>query len=267
MDPRTGRSRRDETNGEHAVSTSPWSNFRPVRCPLCVGGCSDRVDGRRRVIDPVVVDAPRPPADRAGALLAQARSWAGRPVSEVGSAVAGKGGVGQRLEAALGLHPRFDDVDDPTSGVELKTLPFAFNVAGRARVQQSTFLTSASLMSLAQERWDTSRVKKKLTRVLFVPVEVKSARIGSAFLYEPDDADTAALRADWEDLADLVVRGLGFAITGRRGRWLQLRPKAKNAATTTQATTVDGDDIVLRPQGFYLRSAFTQRLLDERFPG
>jgi DNA mismatch repair protein MutH len=163
-------------------------------------------------------------------------------------------------------HPRFDDVDDLASGVEVKTLPFGFNRAGRARVRQSTFLTSASLTSLAAERWDTSRVKKKLTRVLFLPIDVDSARIGTAFLYEPNDVDIAAFRADWEDLADLVARGLGFAITARRGRLLQLRPKAKNATVTMQATTVDGDDIVLRPQGFYVRRVLTQRLIDDRFP-
>lgn len=217
------------------------------------------------------------------ALLAQARSWAGSTVDDVtvgGSSGVHKGSVGQRLERALGLKPVFDDVDDPASGVEVKTLPFRIDAAGRPRVTESTFVTSASLSSLIGERWETSRVKKKLTRVLFVPVERvrgervpggrlpergRPGRIGTAFLYEPDDVDEAILRADWEDLADLVARGLGFAISARRGRVLQLRPKAKNAAVMTTAETADGDEIQLRPQGFYLRTRFTQRLVDDRF--
>ena len=204
---------------------------------------------------------------QAALLLKQARSWAGHVVVDVAPAPAAghKGGVGQRLEQALGLKPRFDDVDDPISGVELKTLPVAMRSDGKARVLESTFVTTASASSLVSETWATSRVRKKIRRVLFVPVERATTRIGAAFLYEPDDADEAVLRADWEDLADLVAAGLGFAISARRGQVLQLRPKAKNAQTTTTATTSSGEEIELRPQGFYLRSRFTQALIEQRF--
>jgi DNA mismatch repair protein MutH len=70
------------------------------------------------------------------------------------------------------------------------------------------------------------------------------------------------LRADWEDLSDLVARGLGFAVTSKRGRYLHLRPKAKDAAQTRRAATVDDDGVILRPQGFYLRRSLTQRVLE-----
>ena len=203
----------------------------------------------------------------ADALLQRARSWAGYSVSDVAVAPTPghKGAVGQRLEQALGLKPRFDDVDDPLSGIELKTLPVALKGSGRARVLESTFVTTASASSLVKETWANSRVRKKVSRVLFVPVERQTLRIGSAFLYEPDAEDEIVLRADWEDLADLVAAGLGFAITAHRGRVLQLRPKVVNATTTTRATVSDGEEITLRPQGFYLRSRFTQHLIDVRF--
>jgi DNA mismatch repair protein MutH len=177
--------------------------------------------------------------------------------------------VGQRLEQALGLKPRFDDVDDPVTGVEVKTLPIGIAKDGRARVLESTFVTSASASSLVHETWASSRVKKKLARVLFVPVERSTSRIGAAFLYEPDDDDEALLRADWEDLADFVAAGLGFAISARRGHLLQLRPKARNAQAMTTATTTGttsrGEEVEIRPQGFYLRPKFTQYLIDTRF--
>ncbi|MDP2343928.1 MAG: MutH/Sau3AI family endonuclease [Deltaproteobacteria bacterium] len=209
--------------------------------------------------------------DHEGDLLRRARSWAGHVVVDVAPAPAAghKGGVGQRLEQALGLKPRFDDVDDPVSGIEVKTLPFAMGTRGQARVLESTFVTTASASTLVRETWATSRVKKKLARVLFVPVERSTSRIGAAFLYEPDDDDEAILRADWEDLSDFVAAGLGFAISARRGRVLQLRPKAKNAQTTTTVTTTStatcGEEIEIRPQGFYLRPKFTQQLIDQRF--
>lgn len=162
-----------------------------------------------------------------------------------------------------------DDVDDPRSGVELKTLPFRVDDDGQARVLEATYVTAATAADLVRETWATSRVKKKLTRVLFVPIErprVGPGRIGTSFLYAPDDATLAVLRRDWEDLADLVARGLGFAITARRGIILHLRPKARDASVLTRARVVDDDDVALRPQGFYLRRSFTQSLVDERFP-
>jgi DNA mismatch repair protein MutH len=207
---------------------------------------------------------------RARTLLATARTWAGRVVDDVAaSATTGpwnKGGVGQRLEAALGLSPRFDDVDDPLSGVEVKTLPFRVDADGRPRVLEATFVTSATASDLVHETWSTSRAKKKLTRVLFIPVERATHVVGTSFLYEPDPATLDVLRHDWEDLADLVARGLGFACSSRRGTILHLRPKARDASVVTHVDVVDDADVALRPQGFYLRRAFTQALVDALFP-
>jgi DNA mismatch repair protein MutH len=202
-------------------------------------------------------------AARAEALLQAARRLAGVDVTSLGGH--GKGGVGQRVEQALGLAPRFDDVDDPESGVELKTLPVRLR-DGRATVTEVTFVTMATTDSLVGETWATSRARKKLQQVLFVPVvdvaDGAPARLGAAFLWRPDAHQAAQLRADWEDLSDLVARGLGFAVTSRRGVWLHLRPKARDAAQTRRASTVDDDEVVLRPQGFYLRRTLTQRLLE-----
>ncbi len=200
-------------------------------------------------------------------LLARARAFAGYAVGDVdvdARAFGGKGAVGMRLEAALGLKPVHDDVDDPIGGVEVKTLPFRLRDDG-AKVTEATFVTSASVPMLMHETWETSRVKKKLSCVLFIPIETTSQRIGTAFLYTPPPDDEAVLRADWEDLADLVTQGLGFAIRSQRGAVLHLRPKAKDASVTTATTTADGDDVVLRPQGFYLRARFTEGLLRAAF--
>jgi DNA mismatch repair protein MutH len=193
---------------------------------------------------------------------------------DVKDLTARKGFVGQWVERALGLSPRFDDVDHPESGTEVKTLPVRLGPRG-ARVQEGTFVTSASVETLIDETWSTSRVRRKLMRVLFVPVVSIPADhsagaglcadviVGTAFLWTPSLAVETQLQRDWEDLSDLVTRGLGFAISGRRGVYLQLRPKAKDAATTTTVRTIDDDGVVMRPQGFYLRRALTQACLDE----
>jgi DNA mismatch repair protein MutH len=207
------------------------------------------------------------------ALWTHACAWAGRSVDDVAPAPAGapanKGGVGQRLERALGLRPQHDDVDDPASGVEVKTLPFRLDGAGRPRVAEATYVTAATATDLVRETWATSRARRKLRRVLFIPVERTRGgvgRIGTSFLYEPDAPTWQRLQQDWEDLADLVARGLGFAVSSRRGTILHLRPKARDAAVLTRVDVVDDADVALRPQGFYLRRTFTQALVDARFP-
>jgi DNA mismatch repair protein MutH len=239
-------------------------------------GTFGAVDRSRRLIAPTATGGGDAARERAKALLDRARGFAGKTVDEVaphsvgrsGGApgVSNKGGVGQRLEAALGLAPRFDDVDDPASGVEVKTVPFRVDVTGRARVLEATFITTASAADLVHETWATSRARKKLARVLFVPVERSTLRVGTAFLYEPDAVTMEVLRTDWEDLADLVARGLGFACSSRRGVLLHLRPKAKDSFVTTRVDLVDEADALVRPQGFYLRRAFTEALLDALFP-
>ncbi len=217
----------------------------------------------------IVIAEGRGVNDAARALIERARALAGTPVAELTSSSsltsmpgAHKGSAGQRVERALGLRPVFDDVDDPDSGCEVKTLPVKLGARGPS-VQEVTWVTSATVERLVEETWPTSRVRHKLQQVLFVPV-VSSAndvdRVGAAFLWVPDDDEERLLRADWEDLSDLLARGLGFAVTSRRGQALHVRPKARDAQHVRATRTVD-DDVVLRPQGFYLRRAFTQSLL------
>ena len=97
----------------------------------------------------------------AAALLARARRLAGLDLAQLAgragvapavvaalqaaeTQTAQKGFVGQWVERALGLKPRFDDVDDPASGTEVKTLPVRIGPRG-ARVVEGTFVTTASV--------------------------------------------------------------------------------------------------------------------------
>lgn len=210
--------------------------------------------------------------------LGRARSLAGLRLATLttGENERHKGSIGNAIERALGLTPSSaagPDVPAHASheapfreGLEVKTLP----VAG-GRVLESTWVASASTESMQTETWLTSRVRAKLACVLFVPVEggtvpFDQRRVGTSFVWCPDDVEEATLRADWEDLADLVAQGLGFAVSARRGRALQLRPKAANATVRRTSAAADGEEYRGRPQGFYLRRAFTQAILDARFP-
>ena len=201
-------------------------------------------------------------------LLALARSLAGRALGALSerAPASGKGAAGELIERALGIEPSSrPEPDLPALGIEVKTLP----VRG-GRLVESTWVCSASPAALTAETWATSRARAKLARVLFVPIdasarELADRRVGTAFLWTPDDEEEALLRADWEDLADLVAHGLSSAVSARRGRVLQLRPKARDASVTRSFRTPDGERYLGRPQGFYLRRAFVQRVVDARF--
>lgn len=201
-------------------------------------------------------------------LLARALSLAGRPLSmlQEGAAGVGKGAAGEMVERALGIAPSSrPEPDVPELGIEVKTLPVR-----DGRVVESTWVCTAAPASIVHESWASSRARAKLARVLFVPIDVSAPalldrRVGTAFLWSPDEDEERTLRSDWEDLADLVAQGLSSSLSARRGRALQLRPKAKDASVVRRFTAPDGESWLARPQGFYLRRAFVQGIVDARF--
>jgi DNA mismatch repair protein MutH len=176
-----------------------------------------------------------------------------------------KGFIGNLLERALGSTASVLPVPDfEELGVELKTIPT--DHAGRPR--ESTWVCTAG--GVAEETWATSRVRHKLARVLFMPIESvdgvedRARRVGAPLYFEPDAAEEAVLRADWEDLTGLIVDGLFDALSARRGHALQIRPKAADASVRRRRTAADGEEFETLPRGFYLRRSFTEAALARR---
>jgi DNA mismatch repair protein MutH len=136
---------------------------------------------------------------------------------------------------------------------------------------ESTFVCTIDLIRIGDVEWSSSLVRKKLARVLFVPVEgareipVPSRRIGTAVLWSPSDEEERALRFDWEELAGVIGRGDVETLTGHLGRHLQVRPKAKDSRSRRRGVDEEGTSFAALPRGFYLRSSFTARILASRF--
>lgn len=225
------------------------------------------------------MDAPRPAAPQTESeLLARAGDLSGLPLSAVAARLGhgvppdlrrAKGFVGSLLERALGATASSRAAPDfEALGVELKSLPIGKDGAPC----ESTFVCTIDLVRIADVEWQSSLVKRKLSRVLFVPVEgdralpVAVRRIGTPFLWSPSAEDEAALRFDWEELAGLIGRGDAESITGHIGKHLQVRPKAKDAAARRRGVDTDGMPYAALPRGFYLRASFTAKILQERFP-
>lgn len=179
-----------------------------------------------------------------------------------------KGWVGQLLEWHLGATAGSKPEQDfQELGIELKTLPI--DQAGKPL--ESTFVCVTPLLGITGLRWEESNVRNKLSRVLWIPVEgsrdipLAARRIATPFIWSPDAAQEAQLRQDWEELMELVALGRIESITAHHGEVLQLRPKAANGQALTSAIGRQGQLIQTRPRGFYLRTLFTQQLLQQAF--
>jgi DNA mismatch repair protein MutH len=217
------------------------------------------------------------PPDSEAQLYAQAQRLAGFTLGELGQ-MAGlpvpqdlkrdKGWTGLLLERWLGASAGSKPEQDFAAlGVELKTIP----VDNAGRPLETTFVCVAPLTGNSGVVWETSHVRHKLKRVLWIPVEgsreipLAARRVGSPLLWSPSDEEEHQLRMDWEELMDLIVLGRVESITARHGEVLQLRPKAANSKALTEAIGTEGQRILTLPRGFYLKKNFTRALLARHF--
>lgn len=180
-----------------------------------------------------------------------------------------KGFIGQLLELALGATATSQpEPDFPHLGIELKTLPL--NAEGQPK--ESTYVCTAPLNLPAEtETWQNSRVKKKLSRVLWIPIEADPAlplskrRIGSAVLWSPDEKTEAILRQDWEELTFMLHLGQIHRLSAKIGTYLQIRPKAAHSRILNPGINEEGQEIWINPKGFYLRTLLTQQILTKNY--
>lgn len=210
-------------------------------------------------------------------LLAQAQQLSGYTLGEL-AALAGlvtpenlkrdKGWIGVLLEIWLGASAGSKPEQDFAAlGVELKTIP----VDSLGRPLETTFVCVAPLTGNSGVTWETSHVRHKLKRVLWIPVEgersipLAQRRVGSPLLWSPNEEEDRQLREDWEELMDMIVLGQVERITARHGEYLQIRPKAANAKALTEAIGARGERILTLPRGFYLKKNFTSALLARHF--
>jgi len=217
------------------------------------------------------------PPDSEAQLFAQAQRLAGFTLGELGQ-MAGlpvpqdlkrdKGWTGLLLERWLGASAGSKPEQDFAAlGVELKTIP----VDNAGRPLETTFVCVAPLTGNSGVVWETSHVRHKLKRVLWIPVEgsreipLAVRRVGSPLLWSPSEEEEHQLRMDWEELMDLIVLGRVESITARHGEVLQLRPKAANSKALTEAIGTEGQRILTLPRGFYLKKNFTRALLARHF--
>ena len=202
-------------------------------------------------------------------LVARARAIEGQTVGSLllrsapTDPVRTKGTAGETLERALGATGTGAVQDFPELGIELKTIP----ITADKKPLESTYVCTLSLTDADAQEWETSWVKAKLARVLFVPlvgahgIPWRDRLVGRALLWSPTPEQEDVLRADFDDAIGLIGIGRIEELTAHGGRWLQVRPKARDGSVRTVAWGGDGEAIATIPRGFYLRTRFTGAIL------
>lgn len=179
-----------------------------------------------------------------------------------------KGWIGQLVETTLGATASsLAEPDFQLIGIELKTLP----LTSSGKPKESTYVCTVPLNNLSEQNWETSWIKRKLQRVLWLPLEadknipLASRHIGNAILWSPGEEESSQLQQDWEELMELVCLGKLEQITSHMGRYLQIRPKGANAKSLTTTLDEEGNTIQTLPRGFYLRPEFTQHIIQNNY--
>lgn len=184
------------------------------------------------------------------------------------SSLQAKGWLGQAVERFLGATAGVLPIPDfPNLNLEIKTIPLNTN----GKVQESTYVTALPLRAPFELEWRASSCYQKLQQVLWVPVEGEASipysqrRIGRALLWEMPIPQEQILKEDWERIMDMVIQGQVEEISGSIGTYLHIRPKAANSSVLTNSFDVLGHHIQTLPRGFYLRSSFTQQIIQGTF--
>lgn len=222
------------------------------------------------------VKPPQPPQSEEE-LLTRARLLAGLTLSELAIKYKqdipkdtrhAKGWIGQLIEMTLGATASsLAEPDFQLIGIELKTLP----LTASGKPKESTYVCTVPLTNLHEQNWQNTWLRRKLQRVLWLPIEADKAiplaerHIGSAILWSPNKSESEQLQQDWEELMELVCLGKLDQISSHMGHVLQIRPKGANAKSLTTTLDEDGNTIQTLPRGFYLRPEFTQRILQENY--
>ena len=210
-------------------------------------------------------------------LLDRARKLAGLTLKELATTFKqplpkdtrhAKGWMGQLLETSLGATASSRaEPDFQLINVELKTLP----LTPSGKPKESTYVCTVPLTQLHEQEWSTSWFKRKLQRVLWLPLEadkripLAERHIGNAILWSPSETESLQLQQDWEELMELVCLGKLEQITSHMGHYLQIRPKGANAKALTTTLDEEGNTIQTLPRGFYLRPEFTQRIIQSNY--
>jgi len=210
-------------------------------------------------------------------LLSRVAALAGKSLSQLAAEIHwpvpenlkhDKGWIGQLIEVHLGASAgNLSAPDFQNLGIELKSIPLTANY----KAKETTFVCAAPLINHTGLLWQDCCVFHKLSRVLWLPVEadpgiaIAERKIGTGFIWSPSEDEMQVLQQDWEEFMEIISMGQVETITAHLGEYLQIRPKAANGSILTTGIGSRGQKKQTLPRGFYLRTLFTNQILQQQF--
>ncbi len=216
----------------------------------------------------------RPPASEVE-LMQRADALAGRTLADIAGEHGWvvppdlkrhKGWIGDLVERGVGVQGAgYAGPDIPELGIEIKSIP----VDQRGKPRESSWVCKAPMERVSLGPWLHSPVRKKLIRVLWVPILGEGPPgerwVGAPLLWTPSAEQEEILAEDWAMLTELIGEGEVWQWRAHHGKALQVRPKAAHGADWVWVLDQEGEWVRTSPLGFYLRARFTARVLEEEW--
>lgn len=133
-----------------------------------------------------------------------------------------KGAIGNVIQSfGFGIKENNDAAPDFTAaGVELKIIPLYTRTNGHVDIKERTKICSIDYQKLIKEEWETSKVKSKISKMLFIFYEYnkhkpKSSKILQYYLFDlnTQTAEETQFRKDWEKAKAMVKEGLAHELS------------------------------------------------------
>jgi DNA mismatch repair protein MutH len=192
-------------------------------------------------------------------------------MSESAARVGHKGRVGRIVEEYFGFRHQDNnpEPDFPKCGTELKTLPMLQTREGY-RVKERTVISMIDFTALQAESWQSSSVRRKLGRILFVfvkwnPADPDESTVLAAEEWEPDETDLAFFEADWRYAWRMVCCGQADMISEADA--LYLAPCRKGAGKGKDLRRQPNSPIRAKSRAFSLKPSFTTQTFKEIVEG
>jgi DNA mismatch repair endonuclease MutH len=178
-----------------------------------------------------------------------------------------KGASGLIVENMLGIKNNNEaDADIPEIGCEIKTLPIQKNKNGEIKVKEPTQIQMINYFEVANEAWDTAKIRKKITLTFWIVYLAKENskslnqndyKIVDYFLDHPNSAIIEIFKDDWENIQDYIVKGLADKLSCSMGTYIEPKTKGANNQDLTNAPDGNGGSLRLRRRAFYYKKNYT----------
>jgi len=121
-------------------------------------------------------------------------------------------------------------------------------------------------MKIIEDDWENSTLKKEINKLLFLIFKLpkkdapqKDAYFDSLFIHIPTTEDLEIMKNDWLTIVNMIREGKANELTGKIGKIIQTRPKARDSKVLIEAP---GGYKVGR-KCFFIRNNYLQKIIDD----